>query len=220
MSDPSVRERLLALDTCTVSDALDRLGLPGAVAGIGPVWEGARTAGQVLTMSVVSADGQRATRHLGTAAIEMAQNGDVIAIERRDRDPLQTSSWGGLLALAAVRRGVTGVIVDGACRDIDEIRRLGLGVWARSAVPFTARGRLIEQSVGDDVAIGGIRVAKGDYVVADGSGITFIAAACVKQVLDVAEGIAAREALMARDIERGEAPTIVMGKAYEEMIHG
>lgn len=133
---------------------------------------------------------------------------------------MRTSSWGGLLALAAVRRGVAGVIVDGACRDIDEIRQLGLCVHARAAAPFTARGRLQERSVGEDIVVAGVTVSQWDYAVADGSGVVFIPADKCEKVVTLAESMAARERLMAEDIERGQAPTAVMGKAYEDLIGG
>lgn len=212
--------RLRSLDVCTVSDALDRLQMKGAVSGIRPVWEGARTAGRVVTMSVGAADGRRPERHLGTKAIEMAEAGDVIVIERRDENPPEGSSWGGLLARAAVQREVAGVVIDGGCRDVDEVRELGLCVSARGVVPFTARNRLVELSVGEEIAIAGVPVAPGDYVIADGSGVAFIRAAEVERVLAEAEEIARREALMAKRLASGDPPSKVMGRTYEELING
>lgn len=217
--DPT-SDRLRALDVCSVSDALDRLQMPGAVSGIRPVWEGSRAAGRVVTMSVGTSDGRPAQRHLGTAAIEMADSGDVIVIERLDENPSGASSWGGLLARAAVQRGIAGVVMDGACRDVDEIRELGLCVSARAAVPFTARGRLIELSVGREIRIAEVAVATGDYVIADGSGVAFIANAELESVLSTAEGMVAREALMVRRLEEGDQPSKVMGRSYEELIDG
>ena len=70
----------MVLDTCVVSDALDALGLPGAVAGVLPIWEGSKLAGRVVTMRTVPADGRTSHRHLGTAAIERADAGEVIVI--------------------------------------------------------------------------------------------------------------------------------------------
>ncbi|MEV6900312.1 4-carboxy-4-hydroxy-2-oxoadipate aldolase/oxaloacetate decarboxylase [Amycolatopsis sp. NPDC051372] len=216
----SIRERLLALDTCVLSDALDALGRTGAVAGILPVWEGARLAGRVVTMRTVPADGRRSRSHLGTAAIERAVDGEVVVVQQAVDIPYRSATWGGLLARAATLKRLGGVVIDGACRDVDEIRGLGLPVSAREATPFTARGRIVEDAVGVPVKIGGVRVAEGDYVLADGSGVVFVRADEVEGVLAAAERLVAREALMAEDLRAGGQPSEVLGKDYEEMLNG
>jgi regulator of RNase E activity RraA len=107
--------RLARLDTCGVSDAMDRLGLSGAVLGIRPMWACPRIAGQVITVRLKRADpGEQSPRHLGTAAIEAGGPGQVIVIEHHDRE--DAAGWGGILSLAARLKGLEGVIVDGTCR--------------------------------------------------------------------------------------------------------
>jgi regulator of RNase E activity RraA len=209
-----------SLDVCTVSDALDALGQAGAVAGIRPVWTGARLAGRVITMRVVPAEGARAERHLGATAIDMAQPGDVIVIEQEGAKAQTppSATWGGLLSRAAHHRAVGGVVIDGACRDVDEIRELGLPVSARAVVPFTARRRFVEKSVGEPVDIGGVSVATGDFVIADGTGVAFVPEAQLEAVLSRAHLIAAREARMAADLVDGMPVSQVMGRNYEEIL--
>ncbi|MEV4604380.1 4-carboxy-4-hydroxy-2-oxoadipate aldolase/oxaloacetate decarboxylase [Amycolatopsis sp. NPDC049253] len=214
----SVRDRLLGLDTCAVSDALDALGRPGAVAGVLPVWEGSRLAGRVVTMRTVPADGRVSRSHLGTTAIERAGEGEIVVVEQAAGPPYPSATWGGLLAKAAALKRLGGIVVDGACRDVDEIRELGLPVSAREAIPFTARGRIVEDAVGVPVVIGGVTVHEGDYVLADGSGAVFVRAEDVGAVLTVAERLAARESLMAADLRAGRLPSEVLGKDYEEML--
>jgi 4-hydroxy-4-methyl-2-oxoglutarate aldolase len=216
----TVRERLLALDSCIVSDALDSLGLEGAVAGILPVWEGSRLAGRVITMRTVPADGRPSTQHLGARALDRALPGDVIVVEQRADGPPASASWGGLLARAARLRELGGVLVDGACRDIDEIRELRLPVSARAVVPFTARGRFVEDSVGEPVQIGDLRVADGDFVMADGTGAVVVPADRIDEVLEVAERLAAKEAAMVAALEDGDSLAVVFGRSYEEMLDG
>ena len=196
--------RLDGLDVCAISDALDALRLPGAVAGILPVWEGARVAGRAITMTVTTAPGQRAERHLGAAAIDRARPGEVIVVhQQRTADgALPSAAWGGLLARAAQLHGIGGVVIDGACRDVDEIRELGLPVSARAVLPFTARRRCIETAVGADVVIDGVTVATGDVVVADASGTVFVRAADLDAVLARARRLLARERLMIADLDR------------------
>jgi 4-hydroxy-4-methyl-2-oxoglutarate aldolase len=205
---------------CVVSDALDALGLDGAVSGILPVWERARVGGRVVTMRTVPAAGRKSARHLGVAAIELAEPGDVIVIEQQAEGEPASATWGGLLSRAAQRSGVGGIVVDGACRDVDEIRELGFPVSARLVLPFTARRRFIEDCVGEPITIRGCPVASGDHVIADGSGVAFIRAADLEEVARQAGRLAAREHRMQEDLDRDLPPSVVMGRDYEDMIDG
>ena len=208
--------RLARLDTCAVSDALDRLGLPGTVTGIARLSGTGRIAGRIVTVRLGPPGGRPSTRHLGTAAIEAAAPGDVIVVDHQGRG--DAAGWGGILSLAAQVRGVAGVIVDGACRDVDESRDLGFPVFARSAVPLTARGRAVEKSFNEHIDVGGVDLEPGDFVIADGSGVVFIAASSVADVVTAAEEIAAREAAMAVEVRAGRAVSEVMGASYESML--
>jgi regulator of RNase E activity RraA len=207
--------RLRRLDSCAVSDALDQLGLAGAVTGIAPqVPVTAAVAGQVITVRVGPRPDDRPRPHLGATAIATASPGDVIVVDHRGR--LDVSAWGGLLSLAAQRRGVAGVIVDGACRDVDAARTLEFPVFARAVVPVTARGRIIEESSGKPVAIGGVPVASGDWVIADSSGVVFVPGDRAEQVVALAEQISSREAAMADAVRQGESIVDVMHDARFE----
>ena len=83
------------------------------------------------------------------------------------------AGWGGLLSQAASLRKIEGVVVDGACRDVPEALDVGLAVYARGPVAVTARGRVVEQSWGEPVQIGGTTVCSGDLVIADASGVRY-----------------------------------------------
>ncbi len=212
--------RLARLDCCAVSDALDRLGLPGAVTGIAPLSVTRRIAGTVRTVKLVAKDATREAagtpRHLGTAAIEAASPGELVVIEQRSG--IDAAAWGGILSRGAKRKGLAGVIVDGPARDIDEARALDLPVYARGATARTARGRIVEAETDGPVTIGDITVRPGDYAVADSSGVAIFAAADAERVIAAAEQIAAREAAMADALERGTPITEVMGADYEHML--
>ncbi len=142
--------------------------------------------------------------------------GDVIVVEHRAR--LDVSGWGGLLSRGAVLKGVAAVVVDGACRDVDEGLELGLPLYARAAVPVTARGRIAELSFNQPIRVAGVVVNPGDFVIADGSGVVFVDARAVEKILEAAEEIFHREQLMAAAIQRGEPIGDVMGASYEKML--
>ena len=209
--------RLGRLDSCAVSDALDKLGLTGAVAGIHRVSTDRRISGRVVTVKLDRDDGRPvAGRHLGTAAIEAAQPGDIIVVEQRTG--IDAAGWGGTLSLGASLRGNAGVIIDGPARDVDESRQHDFPVFARDHTSRTARGRLVEAATNLPITVGEITVSPGDYVVADGSAVVFVTANEIARVLDAAETIAAREKAMADSLRAGAPISQVMGKSYETML--
>ncbi len=208
--------RLGKLDSCAVSDALDKLGLTGSVTGIRRYTTERRIAGRVLTVKLDRAAGRSNTRHLCTAAIQAANPGDIIVVEQSTG--IDAASWGGNLAIGAKMRGVAGVIVEGPARDIDDCRNLDFPVFARSHTARTARGRIVEVATGEPITVGDVQVQPGDYVVADGSGVVFVAEREIARVLDTAEAIVAREEAMAQALREGTPIGTVMGANYETML--
>lgn len=230
MTDEQVA-RLAALDACAVSDALDALGLAGFAYGLHLVSAGGKIAGRVRTVDLRSVDGgadnrtsgpaaggaaDGPPRHLCTAAVEASAAGEVIAIGAGGRT--DAAGWGGVLSLAAVTRGVAGVVIDGACRDVDEAIEYGLPVYGRAGVPRTARGRLKEVAWDVPVELSGVTVRPGDAVIADGSGVIFVPATEAGPILQKAETIVAKERAMAAAVRAGNPVSQVMSGDYENML--
>lgn len=209
-------ERLARMDSCAVSDALDKLGLPGSVTGIPRVSTDRRIAGRVLTVKLDRAEGRSNTRHLCTTAIEAAAPGDIIVCEQRTG--LDAACWGGNLTIGAKMRGVAGAIIEGPARDIDESRQLDFPVFARSITGRTARGRIVEIATGTPIVVGDVTVNAGDYVIADASSVVFIRQLDIGRIVEAAEAIVARESLMAQALRDGKRIGEVMGASYEHML--
>jgi regulator of RNase E activity RraA len=210
-------ERLARLDTCTVSDALDSLGLKGATWGVRPQWPCPRIAGRAVTMKIKPVGLQQPAQHLGSAAIESAKAGDIIVIDNGGR--LEFSTWGGLLSLSARLKGIAGVVIDGACRDIDEARELEFPVYARGVVPMTARGRVMQESFNREVQFAGVQVHPGDLVIADGSGVVIVPSEKEQEVVTAAEAVFQKEAEMAAGIRKGFSGVEMLEKlGYEQML--
>ena len=110
------------------------------------------------------------------------------------------------------------MVVDGPVRDIDEARAYDFPVYARGLTARTARSRVAEAFTNQPVRIGEVTVCPGDYVIADASGVVFIAAADIDRVLQAAEMIVGREAAMAQALRDGQPVSQVMGAAYEHML--
>jgi 4-hydroxy-4-methyl-2-oxoglutarate aldolase len=208
--------RLAQLDSCAVSDALDKLGLAGTVTGITRLTTTRRISGRVHTVRMDRDDGAPSARHLGTTAIEASQPGDVIVMEQRTG--IDAACWGGNLSFGAKLRTVAGVVVDGPARDIDEARDYDFPVFARSATARTARGRIREGATDVPITVGDVTVRPGDFVVADGSAVVFIAQAEIERVLEAADAIVARERAMVAALNEGTPISEVMGRNYETML--
>jgi 4-hydroxy-4-methyl-2-oxoglutarate aldolase len=217
----SIRQRLGRLDACAVSDALDRADLPGAVSGITSLSVRRRVYGPVCTVKLTEPQGARGSgdgppRHLGTTAIASALPGTVIVVEQRTG--IEAAGWGGLLTRGAVMAGIAGVIVEGWARDLDEAIDHAFPVYARGSTTRTARGRIAEAATGVDILVADVPVRSGDWVVADASGIVFIADRNIEIVIGEAEVIMARESVMAYAVLSGIPITDVMGATYETLL--
>jgi regulator of RNase E activity RraA len=210
--------RLARIDTCVLSDALDRLNIRGVAFGLQSLACRQRVAGRVITVTLGPAEGGVAARHLCTAAVDQGGPGDVIVVEHHAHQ--QAAGWGGILSCAARTKGIEGVIVDGMCRDIDEAVEFGFPVYGLGAVPATARGRVMEVACQQPIVVRGVRVHPNDWVLADGSGVVFVPAARIDEVLATAEGLAAREQQMLQRVRNGEAVSAVLSHQYENMLKG
>jgi regulator of RNase E activity RraA len=212
-----ISHRLRRLDVCAVSDALDALGLAAAVPGLKRQSGAAVLAGRVSTVRLAAGPppAGAAKVHLCARAIDAGGPGTVIVVAHPGLD---AGGWGGVLSNAARARGIEGAIVDGPVRDVDEAVALAFPVFARGATARTARGRVHEIATDEPIKIGGVRIEAGDYAVADGSGVVFIAAAQVESVVLAAERIAAKERLMTEAVRAGSPVSMVMGKDYEDML--
>ena len=210
--------RLRRLDSCAISDALDQLGLKGQVTGI-PKRSGSATriAGRVTTLKLhAGARPAGPVRHLGTTAIESSNDENVIVVEQRTGQ--DAGCWGGLLTLGAKLRKVAGVVADGPVRDIDEAIEYDFPIFSTALTSITARSRVVEAATNEPIHPWGIEVRAGDYVIADSSSIIFITTEHIDTVLQAAEEIAFKEALMAKELLSGKTISTVMGANYEDML--
>ena len=216
--DSKFRQRLLGLSTTNIADALDALGLKGATFGICPMWEKAgKITGRAVTLKLTAAGLTKSKNHLGVMAIEAAARGDIIVIDNGGR--LDASCWGGILANGAKMKGVSGIVVDGAIRDLDDIIQADLPAYARGTVVSTARGRIMEESTNAMIQFCGVQVRPGDVILADRSGVVVIPQESLDDVLAKAEDFFAKEEAMVAEILAGKSMLEVDNKFnYEKML--
>lgn len=200
LSQEEIQE-LAALGTATVYEASGRKGL--VEAGFVRLPEGSRAAGPAFP--VLCAQGDNLGVHAAMAAV---RPGEVLVLAMPEPEPV--ALVGELLATQAKARGVAALLVDGAVRDADGLRLLGLPVWARFVSPRGARRERV-LGLGTPVWVGGVEVRLGDYVVLDGDGVVVLPRERAREVLQRARERAEREAALRARFARGELSVDVYG---------
>lgn len=198
----SDRKRLEGLSTTNVSDAMDAIGIKGSTYGIRPMWHTmGKVIGPAVTIKMMDSGTIKSKYHLGFCAIDAAEAGDVIVIDNAGK--LDSSCWGGILANGAKQKGLQGVVIDGACRDVDDYAQIGFNVYARGAVVSTARGRIQEEATNITIRFGGLQVSPGDIVMGDLSGVVVIPKEKLEEVITKAEALLKKEEDMIEEIKKG-----------------
>jgi regulator of RNase E activity RraA len=204
-------ERFIALGDPTgiISDTMDELGIAHGVIGasvLRPTIPGSVIVGPALTVRniVQRADPLAAARaHVNRMAEfeahNLAEPGDVLVIQ----GVANVSNMGGISAQTGKRQGERGAIVMGGVRDIAHSRAVGYPVWASDITPSTGKWRLETVEINGTVQIGEVRVAPGDLVVADDSGVCFIPRDHILEVLEAAEQKAKAEDIRCKAIDDG-----------------
>ena len=132
-------------------------------------------------------------------AHNLAQPGDVLVIQGVP----SVSNMGGISAQTGKRQGEAGAVVQGGVRDVAHSRALGYPIWASEITPVTGKWRLETVEINGPVQIGDVRVAAGDLVIADDTGVCFVPRDVVLEVLDAAEQKAKAEAVRCKAIDDG-----------------
>lgn len=208
MTQPSPLDRLAALDTNTVSDALDFLGLPGATFGLRPLWDCPKIVGRASTIQLGPKTGTQPTVHLISPVIDAVRTADRVLVIAGGVEGI--SCWGDILANAATARQVRGSVIDGVSRDIEGSESIGYPVYGRGVTMVSARNRVVQIAAGTPVQMAGVTVEEGDYVIADRCGTVFVPAAQIAQVLDLGERIARRQDAMVAAVRAGRPVAEVM----------
>ena len=190
--------RASKLDTTALSDALDRLGIPGQCLGIKPLDHRFRLAGRAYTLLYGPAGVPPGT--VGDFIDEVPE-GSVIVIDNGGRE--NATVWGDILTMVAHHRKIAGTVIDGACRDTHLAREIGYALFSRSYSMRTGKDRVQLEAVNGPVNIGDARVDAGDILRGDADGVIAIPKAHEIDILTVAEEIDATEEKIRRAVLSG-----------------
>ncbi len=177
------------IDTSTISDALDKLGIVGQCLGvksINPTW---KIAGLAYTVKYGPVD----PLNKGTVGdyIDDVTPGDIVVLDNQGR--LDCTVWGDILTSVAKRRGIAGTVIDGVCRDTNRSLELDYPMFSVGRYMRTGKDRVQVDAVGEPVSIANVRVRHGDIVVGDADGVVVVPRELAEKVLQIATEIEAAE---------------------------
>ncbi len=181
------------VSTSNVSDAMHH---KGGMVGILPIKNGLKAVGRAVTVSTLNGDWAKPVE-----AIDQAGPGDVIVV---DVEGGTTAVWGELASWSSKVNGVEGVVIDGAIRDVDDIRAMDFPAWARHIVPHAGEPKGYGE-IGGEIAVGGQTVRQGDWVVADEMGVVVVPQDEAQEIANRSLDVRERENRLREEIQRGSS---------------
>jgi 3-hexulose-6-phosphate synthase/6-phospho-3-hexuloisomerase len=200
-------EALKKVSSSNVSDAMHR---GGAMKGIHTVVPGLKMAGKALTVKTMNGDWAKVVE-----AIDLAEKGDILVI---DTNCGNIAVWGELATWSAFTRGLGGIVIDGAARDIDDLKEIRFPVFARYEVPDAGDPKGFGE-IGCEVVCGGLKVNKGDYIIGDDSGVVVIPQEEAQEIINRSLDVKEKENRIREEIKRGSTLSKVLKlKKWEKIV--
>jgi len=193
-----IRDVFHRVSAANVADAMHRFGyLPG----LSCVTPGVKLVGPVVTVRTAPGDWAKPVE-----AIECCQEGDVIAVDAGGVPP---AVWGELATHSCQQKGLAGVVIDGALRDAEDIRKLGFPAFSRHIAPVAGEPKGFGE-IGAPVTLCGVKVQPGDWMVGDSDGVVHIPREKLVGVANRAQGVLELENRLRREIRDGSTLSEVM----------
>ena len=186
------------IDTSTISDAMDRLGIECACLGIKAINPNWKIAGRAFTVKYGPVGIVKGT--VGDY-IDDVKPGQIVVLDNQGR--LDCTVWGDILTSVAKRRGIAGTVIDGVCRDTNRSLELDYPIFSSSRYMRTGKDRVQVDGVNCHVNIATVRVRPGDIVVGDADGVVVIPQEFEEKVLATALEIEAAEEKIRSATEQG-----------------
>jgi 4-hydroxy-4-methyl-2-oxoglutarate aldolase len=203
----SLIRELYKFSTSNVSDALDKLGIKGGCEGIRPIIQGVKTVGSAFTVKYRSAG-----LNPGTVGdyIDYCEMGDIVVLDNAGRT--YCTVWGDILTHVAKKKGLAGTVIDGVCRDLDVVLKLGYPIFSRGFFMMTGKDRVEVEGINVPVNISNIKVVPGDILFGDDSGVVVIPFSKLEEIIELAEKISNAEDKIIEAVEKGLSLEKARGK--------
>jgi len=206
-SKEELREAFSKVSTPNISDAMHR---KGAMHRIRPIRSGFHMVGKALTVKTIDGDWAKPIE-----AIDKAEPGDVLVI---DAGSGNTAVWGELATWSAKMKGLAGVVVDGAVRDLDDLLKMDFPVFCRNISSNAGEPKGFGE-IGVEIKCGGQTVRTGDWIVGDDSGVVVIPQEIAQEIANRALDVKEHEDRIREEIKRGSSLGKVLNvKKWERVI--
>jgi 3-hexulose-6-phosphate synthase/6-phospho-3-hexuloisomerase len=201
-----IYEALSKVSGPNVADAMHK---KGAMVGLKPVREGYKMVGRAVTVRTSDGDWAKPVE-----AIDRAEKGEVIVINAGSG---HIAVWGELATWSCVQKGIGGVVIDGAVRDVDDIKKMDIPVYSRHIAPNAGEPKGFGE-IGAEITCGGICVKNGDWIVGDDSGIMVIPSERAREICNRSLDVHERENRIREEIQRGSTLSKVLKlKKWEKL---
>jgi 3-hexulose-6-phosphate synthase/6-phospho-3-hexuloisomerase len=202
-----LQEVFLKVSTPNISDALQR---KGEMRGLKPVTGGIKIAGKAVTVRAYPGDWAKPVE-----AIDVAKPGEVIVVEAAGADK---AVWGELATWSCVQKKVGGVVIDGAIRDVDEIRALKFPAFAKFINPTAGDPKGFGE-INVEIRCGGVKVRPGDWIIADDNGVIVVPHEMAVEIANRSLDVLERENRIRGEIKQGSTLSKVLQlKKWEKIV--
>lgn len=188
------------LSTASVSDALDKLGLPGSIHGIGPLRPGQRACGPAYTVAYEPVDEAGGT--VGDF-LDDVPPGSVVFIDNDGRT--DCTVWGGIMTQVAAHRAVAATVIHGVCRDVAVTGSTDYRIWSAGRFMRTGKDRVRVRAVQVPLKVDGVTIRPGDVVCGDEDGVVVVPAERVDEVRAVAAHVEQIEDAIVQAVRDGSS---------------
>ncbi|OSN02903.1 dimethylmenaquinone methyltransferase [Lonsdalea britannica] len=202
----TLQQRLLALDTASVSDALDSLYIAGGLLGIKPQTVGKKIAGPAYTVKYEAYEPEKNTFMNAGNYIDDVPTGAIVVVDNGGR--MDCTSWGNILTTKALQKKIGGTVIHGSARDIADIRKMDYPLFASNIYMVSGKNRARVIALQCALNINGVTISPGDWLFGDDNGVLVIPQERLEEVIQRAENV--------ENTERQIIDTIVEGFKLED----
>ena len=203
-----ILDGFVGLAASQVGDAMNREQI--MTAAIKPIAPRTRICGQARTVNAMAGD-----NGIIHAAIPHVRPGEILVVNGMGVEDV--AIWGEVMTHAALKQGIAGIVLDGAVRDVAEMRELGFPVFCRAVVP---RGphKGFGGTIDGAISCGGVAVSPGDLVIGDDDGVAIVPLAQVKTIQAAAAQAQKREWVWLEEIAKGKTTRELLGLPEPELV--
>ena len=196
--DEAIFELFMQVSTPNITDAMHRKGV---LRGIKPLFDDIKLVGKAVTVQTFEGDWAKPVE-----ATDVAKEGDVIVVYAGSKD---VAPWGELASWSCKQKGIAGIVIDGAVRDVSEIKRLRFPVFAKYIVPNAGEPKGFGE-LNTEIKCGGETVKPGDWIIGDDNGVVVVPKARAYEMARRAKEVWKAEERIRAEIKRGKTLSQVL----------